>query len=225
MEEKLISKKELLKSTGISYGQFYRWKRKDLIPEKWLIHKSTRTGQESFLPEDKILPRIEKIKELKKDNTLKEIANLLSPELVEKTYERQSLSGLGWVDDQLMRAYENIVGTKNIYSFRDLLGLLILVKLKQSGASAGNTYLALKTLDLTEKKIYDLHEKLIIVNKKDDFVETEKYSEENTGFCLIAPGGVEFDPSMEVGLELDLPELVRELKLRLRESERLDREG
>ena len=31
----LISKKELLDQTGISYGQLYRWKRKGLIPEAW----------------------------------------------------------------------------------------------------------------------------------------------------------------------------------------------
>jgi predicted DNA-binding transcriptional regulator AlpA len=32
-EEELISKKEVLELTGISYGQFYRWKREGLIPE------------------------------------------------------------------------------------------------------------------------------------------------------------------------------------------------
>lgn len=48
MDEKLISKKELLRLTGISYGQLYRWKRKNLIPEEWFIRKSTYTGQETF---------------------------------------------------------------------------------------------------------------------------------------------------------------------------------
>lgn len=48
MEEELISKKDLLDETGISYGQLYRWKRKQLIPEEWFIRKSTFTGQETF---------------------------------------------------------------------------------------------------------------------------------------------------------------------------------
>lgn len=48
MEEDLISKKELLELTGISYGQLYRWKRKQLIPEEWFIRKSVFTGQETF---------------------------------------------------------------------------------------------------------------------------------------------------------------------------------
>ncbi|MCL2486473.1 MAG: YhbD family protein, partial [Oscillospiraceae bacterium] len=34
-KEGLISKKDLLEFTGISYGQLYRWKREGLIPEEW----------------------------------------------------------------------------------------------------------------------------------------------------------------------------------------------
>lgn len=49
-EENLISKKEVLSQTGISYGQLYRWKRKGLIPEEWFIRRSTFTGQETFFP-------------------------------------------------------------------------------------------------------------------------------------------------------------------------------
>ena len=55
MEEKLISKKDLLELTGISYGQLYRWKRKKIIPEEWFIKKSVSTGQETFFPMEKIL--------------------------------------------------------------------------------------------------------------------------------------------------------------------------
>ena len=67
MEEILISKKELLAITGISYGQLYRWKRKNLIPEDWFIKKSSFTGQETFFPKDKILDRIDKIIEMKEN--------------------------------------------------------------------------------------------------------------------------------------------------------------
>ena len=65
MEVELISKKELLQLTNISYGQLYRWKRKNLIPEDWFIKKSVSTGQETFFPREQILERIEKIIELK----------------------------------------------------------------------------------------------------------------------------------------------------------------
>ncbi|HHE48164.1 MAG TPA: DUF4004 family protein, partial [Candidatus Acetothermia bacterium] len=76
----LISKKEVLRLTGISYGQLYRWKRKGLIPEAWFIRKATPTGQETFFPREKILERIRRIQELKGERSLDELAALLAPE-------------------------------------------------------------------------------------------------------------------------------------------------
>ncbi|WP_438490963.1 YhbD family protein [Paenibacillus sp. IHBB 3054] len=77
MEEDLISKKDLLELTGISYGQLYRWKRKQLIPEEWFIRKSTFTGQETFFPKDRILGRIHNIIHMKDDLSLDELADRL----------------------------------------------------------------------------------------------------------------------------------------------------
>lgn len=78
MEEKLISKKELLKKYEISYGALYRWKRKGLIPEEWFIKESTVTGQETFFPRDLISERIELIKSQKDDISLDELSKRLS---------------------------------------------------------------------------------------------------------------------------------------------------
>lgn len=74
-----ISKKELLQLTGLSYGQLYRWKRMNLIPEHWFIHRATFTGQETFFPRALILERIATIQRLKDRYSLEEIAELLSP--------------------------------------------------------------------------------------------------------------------------------------------------
>ena len=63
MDEKLISKKDLLNLEQISYGTLYRWKRQGLIPESWFIHKATEIGQATFFPEEKILARIDRIRE------------------------------------------------------------------------------------------------------------------------------------------------------------------
>ena len=63
--EELLSKKELLQNTDISYGQLYRWKRENLIPESWFIKKSSFTGQETFFPREKILKRVSEIMSLK----------------------------------------------------------------------------------------------------------------------------------------------------------------
>ena len=65
--DELISKKELLALTKISYGQLYRWKRMNIIPESWFIKKSMPTGQETFFKKDKILERIETILSMKDD--------------------------------------------------------------------------------------------------------------------------------------------------------------
>ena len=224
MEEELISKKEILSSTGISYGQFYRWKRKGLIPNRWLIHKSTRTGQESFLPEDKILPRIEKIKELKKDKSLNEIADLLSPELVQKKYVRSGLMDLDWIKEELLEAYEEIDGEKKFYSFRDLVYLMVLMKLKNSGESAKNTYLAVKMLNSLGDK-HEFEEDLVVARKKPEYQNCKQESRAESGFCLIVSGEVRFDPSVEIVRQLKLSELVQELKFKLKEAGGLDREG
>jgi len=77
----LISKKELLEYTGISYGALYRYKRKNLIPDEWFIRKSTFTGQETFFPRQAILERIEQIQNLKEDASLDRIADMLSDEV------------------------------------------------------------------------------------------------------------------------------------------------
>lgn len=80
MGEDLIAKKDVLEEAGISYGQLYRWKRKGLIPEAWFIRRSTVTGQETFFPRDKILPRIEQIRSLKEEQSLDELVQILAPE-------------------------------------------------------------------------------------------------------------------------------------------------
>lgn len=78
MEEKLISKKELLVRYEISYGALYRWKRMGLIPEEWFIKKATVTGQETFFPADLICQRVELIKNQKSATSLDALAKQLS---------------------------------------------------------------------------------------------------------------------------------------------------
>ncbi len=79
MDEPLLSKKELLDQTGISYGQLYRWKRMNIIPENWFIKRASYTGQETFFPKEKILERVSKILELKDEYSLEELAKFFSP--------------------------------------------------------------------------------------------------------------------------------------------------
>lgn len=106
MAENEISKKELLKIYGISYGALYRWKRKGLIPEDWFIKRSTVTGQETFFPERLISERIELIQSKKDEASLDELASelcgiegsndvlILSTEYGEKSFRLKDVSAV-----------------------------------------------------------------------------------------------------------------------------------
>ena len=75
-----ISKSDLLKRYGISYGSLYRWKRMGLIPEEWFIKMSVPSGQETFFREDVICPRIDEIIWERDHGNLEDFAGRLSPE-------------------------------------------------------------------------------------------------------------------------------------------------
>lgn len=98
----LISKKDLLALTGISYGQLYRWKRERLIPEEWFIKQSSYTGQETFFPREPILSRIQSILDLKDQYSLEELARLLSPETSAPTLLLSNLREFNEIDPMLL---------------------------------------------------------------------------------------------------------------------------
>ncbi|MBC8078927.1 MAG: DUF4004 family protein, partial [Gorillibacterium sp.] len=81
-----ISKKKLLQETGISYGQLYRWKRQNLIPDAWFVKQASFTGQETFFPKDRIIERVYSILNMKDAYSLEELAAVFSPEQSKKTF-------------------------------------------------------------------------------------------------------------------------------------------
>jgi DNA-binding transcriptional MerR regulator len=98
MELDLISKKDLLLETGISYGQLYRWKRKGLIPEDWFVRKSAFTGQETFFPREKMLARVDRILSMKEEDlSLDDIADAVSQAPLPDTFTRDDLVARGIV--------------------------------------------------------------------------------------------------------------------------------
>lgn len=108
MSEELISKKDLLQLTGISYGQLYRWKRKNIIPEDWFMKKSSFTGQETFFPKKKILERIERIMELKDDQSLDDIARVFSMGKEEVSDFQNVALSLDHVPKQVLQIYQSL---------------------------------------------------------------------------------------------------------------------
>lgn len=126
----VISKKELLELTGISYGQLYRWKRKNIIPESWFIKKSSFTGQETYFPREKILERIDKIVEMKDTHSLDELSNFFSPNPTEVKLPKEDLKAI--LNEETFKLWNEVLPTKNVFQFQDILCLYISEKLVQS---------------------------------------------------------------------------------------------
>ena len=200
--EDLITKKELLDLTGISYGSLYRWKRKNLIPDKWFIHRATFTGHETFFPREKILERIEKIQSLKEGMSLDDIAAALDPtsykvedmtlqDLLEKAVTTQPV-----IDLYLARYGEmgqvDTEGVLRIYLFHVLLN--------QGTLSRDEVFCAVDLIHAQEGEAGPC--RLIIARK--------------LGVCavLLAPEEaiLHFDNETAVVKEISIPKLKTELK-------------
>lgn len=128
----LISKKDLLAITGISYGQLYRWKRERLIPEEWFIKQSSYTGQETFFPREQILSRIQSIQELKDKYSLEELAKMLSPEVAPLKISLQDLTLIQEVNQGLIPIFINSF-EKEEFDYLELLMMVILSQLNNEG--------------------------------------------------------------------------------------------
>lgn len=165
MNNDLISKKDLLSLTGISYGQLYRWKRKNLIPEDWFIRKSTFTGQETFFPREKVLERVNKIQSMKDNLSLDELANMFSPNVKQLSLSIKPLLEHNIVSETSMEFYLSQVTTDlNTLNFEQVLHIYIFEKLLQSGdihLDEGKMLLNL----LTEHHQDGLNSELIVIRK------------------------------------------------------------
>lgn len=126
MEEELISKKDILDITGISYGQLYRWKRKELIPEEWFIKKSSYTGQETFFPKEKIMDRINKIIDLKDDMPLDDLAAMFTNKTNIKDVNEEYVIEKKIIRQETLPIYKDIFKEKEVYTFKEVLLMDIL---------------------------------------------------------------------------------------------------
>lgn len=149
MELDLISKKDLLLTTGISYGQLYRWKRKGLIPEDWFVRKSTFTGQETFFPREKMLARVQRILSMKdEDLSLDDIAEAVSPAPLPDTFTRDDVLGRGTVSSAALDLFTERHPSVSDLSFAELLAASVADALLTSGdAGRDEALTAMATLE------------------------------------------------------------------------------
>ncbi len=206
MDENLISKKELLEATGISYGALYRWKRKNLIPEEWFIRKSTFTGQETFFPKNKILDRISKIQNMKEELSLDDMAGLFTLNLNAKPLSKDELIEHNIVNrstiDFLVRLYGNI----EVFPFEKILYTCILDKALQMGdISLEEGKLLLETLEEHYKKYENKNCELVFLRKMGI----------STCFLVSSPCEYYFESGARIVSKIDITRCIEELKINL----------
>jgi len=216
-EENLISKKDVLERTGISYGQFYRWKRKGLIPESWFIRKSTFTGQETFLPRTKVIERIEKIQSLKDEHSLDELAQVLAPEVGVRDFSEQEVAQMGWISSEVRAFYEGFHRAEGGYSFHDVLFLTVVEKLRQA-LDDEELALALSTLleqqDLLQSG-QEFRWTLVVGRKTSGRILTKTKHPPSICFCCLIDRRCSFDPQTEIVTEIELHPVLEEIKLKV----------
>ena len=164
MLEELISKKELLEVMGISYGQLYRWKRKDLIPEEWFIKKSVSTGQETFFPKEKIIERIGRIIELKDEASLDDLAYMFSNNIKDIRITRDYLINV--FSSEIISMYEGIIDIKDVYEENNIFSLFIYNKLISLGSLSISEIKEIVVLANRDYKKIDNRDYELVIKRK-----------------------------------------------------------
>ncbi|WP_326100884.1 YhbD family protein [Bacillus atrophaeus] len=205
--EQLISKKDLLEETSISYGQLYRWKRKNLIPEEWFIRKSTFTGQETFFPREEILKRVSKIQEMKENLSLDEMRDMLSPRVKDMKITGGELVERGLISSEVLSVFLKLRNTDNVYfSYQDILSAYVLEGLLQSGnISLDEGKMAVEVLNQSALSEIKKHTELIILRKLGI----------TTCFVAASSEPIIFEKAVKIAEKIDLAEASEELKAKL----------
>ncbi len=209
MDEELISKKDLLELTDISYGQLYRWKRKNLIPEDWFVRKSTFTGQETFFPRNKILARIEKIKNMKDDLSLDQLADMFSPGLVSTSFTKEELVKRNIVINATMDIFAEYFKDTGSFSFEKILYAYVIDQLLQTGdISLEEAKILLQTLDDHYPSFQGRNCELIFMRKL------------GISTCLLSssPSEVFFEKGARIVFRMNLANSIEELKIKISEG-------
>lgn len=205
MELELISKKELLEQTDITYGQLYRWKRMRLIPEDWFIKKSAITGHETFFPREKILTRIDHIKNMKSEQSLDDLADVFAPIPPGTSLSTEEVLERGIVSCPTLEFFTEHAGDIAVFTFEKLLSLFIVEKFFSSGDISREEA---KTV------LQVLSQNLSHCQGRGDLILARKYG---VSLCLIAAGqtDVYIENGAKIVARLSLATCVEEIKLKL----------
>lgn len=206
MEEELITKKDLLDLTGISYGQLYRWKRKALIPDDWFIKKSSYTGQETYLPKDKILNRVNKIMELKDNLSLDELADMFSINPKSTKYNTEDIIKSGISTEACLKLYTRSFVEGQELIFKDVLCIYIFNKL------LNDNILSFEEIEETIENIHFYYEN---TEEKDYNLLIIKGQNEVISFFAIKEGWIPLK-EYKIILDINFHDLAEQIKKKLR---------
>jgi len=208
MDTDMISKKDLLAAANISYGQLYRWKRKGLIPEAWFIKKSSFTGQETFLPRDKVLARVEKIKSMKsEDLSLDDIADAVSPSLAEVSLTLADVRERKLVSEAALEVFSAKHSGDEPLRFGELVSLSALDTLLKTGdVSLDEGRVVLEALDGAYPAFEGRGADLLFVRKLGM----------STAVLVTTSAEVRFEPAARVVVRLSLAECAEALSASIR---------
>lgn len=203
-----IAKKDLLKETGISYGQLYRWKREGIIPEEWFIKQSAFTGQETVFPRTQILNRIKAIQELKEKYTLEELSKILSPEIAERYFTTDDLKIIDEIQKNLIPAF--VQGfDKNNFNFVEVLIMIALSELRtNSDISLGQIIEMVEGLKDYLPEIKSTGFIFIVFDRDNEYYATI-YEEQARVFI---------DKKLKVFRKIHINDISNKLKLKYRKS-------
>ncbi len=204
----MISKKEVLRLTGISYGQLYRWKRMGLIPEAWFIRRSTFTGQETFFPKEKIIKRIQEILKLKEEHSLEELVRLLSPEAAPEKVthgDPAAISAIGMEGKELL-------WKDGAYTFAELVALAAGAEALRNKTKLHQARLLVELLRRGEEDLRSPTGIYLVLAEK--ALEREGISV-RISFAVSGREPLRLDPESKVIVRLDLEKLVERVKREL----------
>ena len=203
-----ISKKDLLKTTGISYGQLYRWKREGLIPEEWFVKRSSPTGQETYFPQEKILKRIHAIPTLKDSYSLEELARILTPEVSNRLFCEEDLEHFDELDIDVAADFMDAM-SKDSFVF---LEVLVMIALSQAMVDSAITEEErTHAVSFLSKRMSELHSA--------DYV-LELLQAQGHLYILLKKEGSEvyLDDSLVAIRSIHLNELSNAIKLKYKET-------
>ncbi len=203
----LISKKDLLTETGISYGQLYRWKRERLIPEEWFIKQSAFTGQETFFPREQTLSRIKMILELKDDHSLEELSRILLSDS-DLTVTRERLAEARGIEDGFVDTIAESLG-KDRYSIGETAAAYAVYRAAKKGGIAGSEIISLIARSAEAMRAHPVNDSRCTIVRADGRVHA----------CFTGgPALPRFDEGLETVSMISVGETMNELRILLEDK-------